>query len=584
LSYLSLYRKYRPQTFGDVAGQAHIVDVLTNQLASGRLGHAYIFSGTRGTGKTTCAKILARAVNCEHPVNGSPCNVCRTCLGILDGSILDVTEMDAASNNGVDDVRLLTQEAAYLPSSAKKRVYIIDEVHMLSKGAFNALLKTLEEPPEHVLFILATTELHKVPATIQSRCQTFLFRRISKEIIAERLLSVAASEQLGLEPTAAAVLARLADGAMRDALSLLERVAGSDNITRETIERQLGVASGSAVQSLYAAATNGDSVNALTLLDRLYREGSDVGAILSQLAAYVRDSLVISACGESAAPLLSGEYEASELDTGDSVKLRRIAALLQTTASELDRAPDRKAAVELLLLQLGGIQSQPSPHAQISAGQAYYVPPNVQPSPAYASPVPPPSLRAAPSFPSPVSPVQTNAVPTSNVQTHAAPTSPVQTSVPPPAPGAGREQDEGTGLGLLRAARNDGGLDTPQPAPPPQYDEPAPQSAPSPLNWAQISASVAKKVNPLLAKELKLGRDITASANGDTLNLIISHPFMEMQITDPEVISYISEAASEQNSGLPVTLLINGNPLGTVTAPTASVQDLKQFGDLVKFT
>ncbi|MDR0858974.1 MAG: DNA polymerase III subunit gamma/tau [Oscillospiraceae bacterium] len=522
MSYLSLYRKYRPQTFSDVAGQAHIVDVLTNQLANGKLGHAYIFSGTRGTGKTSCAKILARAVNCENPINGNPCNKCRNCLGISDGSILDVTEMDAASNNGVDDVRLLTQEAAYLPSSAKKRVYIIDEVHMLSKGAFNALLKTLEEPPEHVLFILATTELHKVPATIQSRCQTFLFRRISKEIIAERLLEVSAAEQIKLEPSAAAVLARLADGAMRDALSLLERVAGSEIITRETIEQQLGLASGNAIRELYNAAVSGASAAALSLLDRLYREGSDVGAILSQLAAYVRDSLVLSACGAEASPLLSGEYEAAELDLGDSVKLRNIAALLQMTAGELDRSPDRKSAAELLLLQLGGtkLPQNPQPEykpAQPQAPQATYVP-----NSGTSVNVNSGAIRAA-------------LAPVSQQSTQQA-ESTVQTAAPQP----------------------------------------------STLDWSKIAAAIAHKVNPLLAKELKNGRDITAEASGDTLNLIVSHPFMEMQITDPDVLSSIAAAAAGQSAN-PVTILINGKPLGTVTEPTASVQDLKQFGDLVKF-
>ena len=216
--YQALYRKWRPQTFADVIGQQHVTDTLRAQLQSGRLSHAYLFTGTRGTGKTTCAKILARAVNCEHPGNGDPCNECAACRGILDGSVLDVTEIDAASNNGVDNIRDLRDETRYTPAQVKKRVFIIDEVHMLSIGAFNALLKTLEEPPEHVLFILATTELHKVPATILSRCQRFDFRRIGAEDIARRLLDVAAGEGIELTEGAARLIARLADGAMRDAL------------------------------------------------------------------------------------------------------------------------------------------------------------------------------------------------------------------------------------------------------------------------------------------------------------------------------------------------------------------------------
>ena len=220
--YQALYRKWRPQTFADVIGQQHITDTLRAQLQSGRLSHAYLFTGTRGTGKTTCAKILARAVNCEHPVNGDPCNECAACRGILDGSVLDVTEIDAASNNGVDNIRDLRDETRYTPAQVRKRVFIIDEVHMLSIGAFNALLKTLEEPPEHVLFILATTELHKVPATILSRCQRFDFRRIGAEDISRRLLDVAAGEGIALTEGAARLIARLADGAMRDALSMLD--------------------------------------------------------------------------------------------------------------------------------------------------------------------------------------------------------------------------------------------------------------------------------------------------------------------------------------------------------------------------
>ena len=221
--YQALYRKYRPRTFDDVVGQNHITDTLKRQVETGRLSHAYLFTGTRGTGKTTCAKILSRAVNCEHPVNGNPCNQCPSCLGIENGSILDVLELDAASNNGVDQVRALRDEAVYTPAAVKKRVYIVDEVHMLSTAAFNALLKILEEPPEHLMFILATTELHKVPATIKSRCQQFSFKRILPTEIAGRLAWVAEQEGIGLTAEGAALLARLADGGMRDALSLLDQ-------------------------------------------------------------------------------------------------------------------------------------------------------------------------------------------------------------------------------------------------------------------------------------------------------------------------------------------------------------------------
>ena len=223
--YQALYRKYRPQTFDDVVGQQGVTQTLKNQLQTGRLSHAYLFTGTRGTGKTTCAKILAKAVNCENPQDGNPCNRCAACRSIDAGACMDVLEIDAASNNGVDSVRALRDDAVYTPAEVKKRVYIIDEVHMLSLSAFNALLKIIEEPPEHLLFILATTELHKVPATILSRCQRFAFRRIVPEDIVGRLNYIAYQESIELEPDAAAFLARLADGGLRDAVSLLDQCA-----------------------------------------------------------------------------------------------------------------------------------------------------------------------------------------------------------------------------------------------------------------------------------------------------------------------------------------------------------------------
>ena len=239
--YQALYRKYRPQTFDDVAGQQGVTQTLKNQIVSGRLSHAYLFTGTRGTGKTSCAKILAKAVNCENPIDGNPCNCCPACRSIDSGACMDVLEIDAASNNGVDNVRALRDDAIYTPSEVKMRVYIIDEVHMLSISAFNALLKIIEEPPEHLLFILATTELHKVPATILSRCQRFSFRRLLPEDIVDRLNYIAYQEHIELEADGAAFLARLADGGMRDAVSLLDQCASAVNgaVTTEDLIRLL---------------------------------------------------------------------------------------------------------------------------------------------------------------------------------------------------------------------------------------------------------------------------------------------------------------------------------------------------------
>ena len=242
--YQALYRKWRSRTFDQVVGQEHVTQTLKRQVETGRLSHAYLFTGTRGTGKTSCAKLLARAVNCEHPVEGSPCNACPACLGIENGSILDVLELDAASNNRVDDIRAILDEAVYTPAAVKKRVYIIDEVHMLSTQAFNALLQILEEPPEHLMFILATTEIHKVPATIKSRCQQFSFKRIRAEDIAAHLLRVSGEEGFALTEGGAALIARLSDGGMRDALSLLDQCSGggAETVDEKRVYTCLGLA------------------------------------------------------------------------------------------------------------------------------------------------------------------------------------------------------------------------------------------------------------------------------------------------------------------------------------------------------
>ena len=296
--HLALYRKWRPLTFDDVFGQDHVTAALRSQVASGRTSHAYLFTGTRGTGKTTCAKILARAVCCEHPVNGSPCNTCAACRAILEDAALDVSEIDAASNNGVDNIRDIRDEAAFSPTALKKRVYIIDEVHMLSAGAFNALLKTLEEPPEHVLFILATTEIHKVPATILSRCQRYDFRRIPPEIIAARLHQIAQEEGFTLESAAASLLARLGDGSMRDAISLLDRSVSADGrVSLDRVTEALGVPSADTVLQVYRAITAGDGARALEVFTDCYLEGRDIVSLFDQLLSLLRDLYVLKATG-----------------------------------------------------------------------------------------------------------------------------------------------------------------------------------------------------------------------------------------------------------------------------------------------
>ena len=358
--YQALYRKWRPKTFNDVVGQAHVSQTLKSQVSSDRLSHAYLFVGTRGTGKTSCAKILAKAVNCQKPQGGDPCNTCPSCLGIDNGSILDVLELDAASNNGVDNVRALREEAVFTPVDVKKRVYIIDEVHMLSTAAFNALLKILEEPPEHLIFILATTEIHKVPATILSRCQRYMFKRIRPEDIAERLSNIAAQEKIELTGDAAAMLSRLADGSLRDALSLLDQCAGEDLVDTDRVLSAIGRAGGSDIAALLNAVTDGNVPEALHLLDTLYTNGKVMTAVLEELLNLVRDTLVSALMPNGGSGLLSGGFNDTTL-TGfaerlPEARLLLMMELLRQTLMEVSKGSGGKLAAEICLIRLAGEQ------------------------------------------------------------------------------------------------------------------------------------------------------------------------------------------------------------------------------------
>ena len=356
--YQALYRKYRPQTFDDVVGQMAVTQTLKTQLQSGRLSHAYLFTGSRGTGKTTSAKILAKAVNCENPQDGNPCNCCKACVAIDSGSCMDVLEIDAASNNGVDNVRDLRDDAIYTPSQVKMRVYIIDEVHMLSISAFNALLKIIEEPPEHLLFILATTELHKVPATILSRCQRFSFRRISQEDIAARLQYVAYQEKIDLDDSAARVLARLADGAMRDGLSLLDQCASATDgeLTAERVYSCLGIAGIMECGKLMDHIAEHNTGKALALVDRFYSEGKDMGALLDELACLTRDFMILKTAPKEGISMLSGvasdeevKQLARKFSTGE---LSRMMDIIQQTAAGFTRSTSRRMDAELCVVKL----------------------------------------------------------------------------------------------------------------------------------------------------------------------------------------------------------------------------------------
>ena len=356
--YQALYRKYRPQTFDDVVGQQGVTETLKNQLVAGKLSHAYLFTGTRGTGKTSCAKILAKAVNCEEPQDGNPCNHCAACRAIDAGACVDVLEIDAASNNGVDHVRALRDEAVYTPSQVRKRVYIVDEVHMLSISAFNALLKIIEEPPEHLLFILATTELHKVPATILSRCQRFSFRRLQASDIAARLNYVAYEEGLDLQPEAAELLATLADGALRDGLSLLDQCASAatGTVTAEGVCATLGLAGSRKTAELLSALADGDSNGALTLFSELYAAGKDLSALMNELSALARDLLILKTAPKTGAGMLSGISTAAErkplLEKLSPAELLRIVSVIQRTTAGFAVSTNRRLDTELCLLEL----------------------------------------------------------------------------------------------------------------------------------------------------------------------------------------------------------------------------------------
>ena len=425
--YRALYRKWRPQRFADVVGQQPIVTALQNQIAAGRIGHAYLFTGTRGTGKTTCAKIFAKAVNCLDHTSPDPCCQCEVCKGIDSGAILDIIEMDAASNNGVDDIRDLRDEVAYLPSVCRYKVYIIDEVHMLSMQAFNALLKTMEEPPEHVIFILATTEVQKVPVTILSRCQRYDFTRITAQDIAARLTYVAGQEQIDLDPGAAQLIGRLADGAMRDALSVLDTCAGVDNHVDEALVRRMaGVTDRGYLFSISDAIAAREPVRALEEIAALRQQSVDMRRLCMELAGHYRNLMLCALPG--GAELLSGvspEEEAAyarRRDFPQSEAVRAINAFGQALEN-MGRSTDQRIELELAVFSLTQPQAAPaSPAAapqpaQPAAPQPFAAAPVPQTVPA----APPPTQTAAP-------PVQT-APPT--VQA-APPAVPEDADVPPP--------------------------------------------------------------------------------------------------------------------------------------------------------
>ena len=367
MSYTALYRKWRPVSFEDVKGQDPIVQTLKNQITSERIGHAYLFCGTRGTGKTSIAKIFARAVNCEHPVDGSPCNECPTCRSIQSGSSMNVVEIDAASNNGVENIRDIREQVQYPPTEGRYRVYIIDEVHMLSIGAFNALLKTLEEPPSYVIFILATTEVHKIPITILSRCQRYDFKRISLETIANRLRELTQAEQIQVEDKALLYVAKAADGSLRDALSLLDQCVAfhyGKVLTYDNALEVLGAVDSGVFSQMFGAIVEGRTKDCICSLEEIVIQGRELGQFVTDFIWYMRNLLLIQSADDAEGLVDMSEENLKQLrsDAGkaDGTTLMRYIRIFSELSNQLRYASQKRVLVEVALIKLTRPSMEPN--------------------------------------------------------------------------------------------------------------------------------------------------------------------------------------------------------------------------------
>ena len=535
--YRALYRKWRPQRFEDVVGQRAIVTALKNQITANRVGHAYLFTGVRGTGKTTCAKIFAKAVNCLHPVNGDPCGECEICRGIDNGSILDVVEMDAASNNGVDDIRDLRDETAYTPSACKYKVYIIDEVHMLSTAAFNALLKTLEEPPAHVIFILATTEIQKVPATILSRCQRYDFTRIGPEDIARRVEYIAGEEKLELSPDGAELIARLADGALRDALSILDTCAGvTAKIDADVVRRMAGVTDRSYLFRISDALEAQDGATALAQLAQLRQQSVDVKRLTEELIAHYR-ALMLAALpgGQSLLSGVSPEEEALYLEKGPQLGQREAIRAIRALGSALEhmtRGSDQRIELELALFGLSEPPQQPQAvpvqaapvraAAQPAAPQPFASATAVQP---FASaPTPQPPIPSVPVVQPAAEPKPVKAEPSVPSEISVEQTSPVQTEELPPLP----EEPPVQQAGML------------------PWDEPAAQAAqpaaPVPAEVEPVPQPEPPKPAPTPAAKPVPEKPQDAGQEGTALYPYWPQVVQQLQEKDPMLYTYLRKS------------------------------------------
>ena len=512
-TYQVLYRKYRPRTFSDVVGQPQVTITLTNELKAGRLNHAYLFTGTRGTGKTSCAKILSKAVNCLNPINGEPCCECEICKGIDAGEIFDVVEMDAASNRRIDDIREISEKVTFTPQKGKYRVFIIDEVHMLTTEAFNALLKTLEEPPSHVIFILATTEVHKLPATILSRCQRFDFHRINPQDMAARVKYVTQNENCTITDEAALLIAVIADGAVRDALSLLDRCLAIDsNVDAEIVRRAAGLAQKDYLLDLASSCVNKNSERALSILNKLYNDSKDMARLCDELITYFRSLMLIKTVRNprDLVVMSDDEYDTA-FDQAQVLSLADIVYtmdVLQNAYERMSRGADNRIELEIALVKLSSPQLDASIESLLSRISALEkavkcgIPAAVTsaPVPAKTEVKPEPVPTLAPTYtPAPKAEVPVP-VPTPV-------TEPTKAEAPVPAPVA-EEAPIPAAVDVTEEV-------IPEPAP---IAEPAAPKAKGPVDMDAIMLS-AKPLNvwPEVVENLKQYSRTVAAAFGDTI-------------------------------------------------------------------
>ena len=555
--YQALYRKWRPQTFDEVVGQKHITQTLKNQVKTGRLSHAYIFIGTRGTGKTTCARILAKAVNCEHPVDGNPCGVCPACRGISEGSVLDVVELDAASNNSVDNVRALREEAVFSPATVKKRVYIVDEVHMLSTAAFNALLKILEEPPEHLMFILATTELQKVPATILSRCQRHSFKRIDAPAIAEYLEYIAGKEGFTLHHDAAELIARLADGGVRDALSLLDQCSASETIDLNAVYYAMGLAGNRRTAALMDCILARQTEKAIRDFNALWMDGKDPSVLLSELTGLLRDALMMKIAPRGGTSLISGGYDSATLEAlGERMTKEEIIAAmgtLQNAQTQIRAGASPRMTAEICLVSLCDESLSDSPAAlkarisrleeQLKNGVPVQAAPIREAAPVRErtaeEELPPPPEEE---YPEPAAYVPINAEPVN--------TEPAAQPVPAPAP---------------------------VPPAPEQPAAPA-ESAGKRVSWQEIAAQAAPMMPMDLRSRLNDAQCVRGRLEGAILKLEVVPGFLYGRFNRPDVLGKLSEAAGALTGHEVRTVLSELSD--NASASGRSLEDLKAFKEV----